>query len=80
MTRSKRLNQTPTEPRPLWQRIVAGERLPRDAFAPESKCEGTLEDYRPVALDVRELIRKRLFERPAGSVFRHLNIAYPGCD
>jgi hypothetical protein len=37
------------------------------------KCEGTVEDHRSIALDVRELIRT---EQPVGSTFR-LNIAYP---
>jgi hypothetical protein len=37
---------------------------------------GTVEDQRNIALDVRELIRKRVFERPVGSVFQ-LNIAFP---
>ena len=40
------------------------------------KCEGTVEDHRSIALDVRELIRKHVFEQPVGSTFR-LNIAYP---
>jgi hypothetical protein len=41
-----------------------------------SRCEGTVEDHRPIALDVRELIRKRVFERPVGSIF-YLNLAFP---
>jgi hypothetical protein len=39
------------------------------------KCEGTVKDHRNTALDVRELIRKHVFEQPVGSTF-HLNIAY----
>ena len=35
-----------------------------------AKCEGTIEDHREIALDVRELIRKHVFDRPVGSVFR----------
>jgi hypothetical protein len=76
MTQSKRRNQTPIEPRPLWQRLLAGERLPK-LLSRHPKCAGTLEDHRPVALDVRELIRKRVFEQPVGSVCHRLNIAYP---
>ena len=75
MTQSKRQKQIPTEPRPLWQRALAGERLPKRPSRPP-KCEGTLEDHRPIALDVRELIRKAVFERPEGSVF-HLNLTFP---
>jgi hypothetical protein len=75
VTQKKRRNQTPTEPSPLWQRLLAGERLPK-RLSPYPKCEGTVEDHRPIALDVRELIRKGVLERPVGSVF-HLNLAYP---
>jgi hypothetical protein len=75
VTQSKRQKQIPTEPRPLWQRALAGERLPKRPSRPP-KCEGTLEDHRPIALDVRELIRKAVFERPEGSVF-HLNLTFP---
>ena len=71
----KRQKQTPNEPRPLWQRVLAGERLPKP-LSRRPKCEGTVEDHRNIALDVRELIRKRVFEQPVGSVF-HLNIALP---
>ena len=55
---------------------MAGERLPKDLFPAKSKCHRTVEDHRNIALDVRELIRKRVFEQPVGSVF-HLNLAYP---
>ena len=41
-----------------------------------SKCEGTIEDHRNSALDVRELIRKQVFEQPVGTVFRP-NFAFP---
>jgi hypothetical protein len=54
---------------------LAGERLPK-RLSRHPKCDGTVEDHRPVALDVRELIRKHVFEQPVGSVF-HLNIAFP---
>ncbi len=63
------------EPKPSWQRVLAGERLPK-RLSRHPKCEGTVEDHRNIALDVRELIRKRVFEQPVGSVF-HLNIAFP---
>jgi hypothetical protein len=64
-----------TEPRAWWQRVIAGERLPNPPFR-RSKCEGTVEDHRNIALDVRELIRKHVFEQPVSSTFR-LSIAYP---
>ena len=64
-----------TAPRPLWQRVLAGERLPK-RLCRHPTCEGTVEDHRPIALDVRELIRKRVFERPVGSIF-YLNLAFP---
>ena len=73
--RSKRTDRLTVEPKPLWQRVLAGERLPKRQSR-HPKCEGTIEDHRTIALDVRELIRKRVFEQPAGSVF-HLNIAFP---
>jgi hypothetical protein len=57
--------------------VIAGERLPNPPFR-RSKCEGTVEDHRNIALDVRELIRKHVFEQPVGSTFR-LSIAYPWC-
>jgi hypothetical protein len=49
--------------------------LPNPVFR-RPKCEGTVEDHRNMALDVRELIRKHVFEQPVGSAFR-LNIAFP---
>ncbi len=42
----------------------------------QSKCEGTIEDHRIIALDVRGLIRKQVFEQPVGTVFRP-NLAFP---
>ena len=59
----------------MWQRVLAGERLPK-RLSRHPKCEGTIEDHRNIALDVRDLIRKHVFEQPVGSVF-HLNIALP---
>jgi hypothetical protein len=66
-------------PKALWQRLIAGERVPHRAVPvrhTRAKCEGTVEDHRNIALDVRELIRKHVFEQPVGSVF-HLNLAFP---
>jgi len=40
------------------------------------KCEGTVEDHRNIAIDVRELTRKHVFERPVGSVFP-LQVRFP---
>ena len=40
------------------------------------KCHGTIEDHRKIALDARELIRQRVFERRVGTVFR-LAIRFP---
>ena len=74
LTRSNRFISTANS-RPLWQRVIAGERLPK-RLARRPKCEGTVEDHRKIALDVRELIRNRVFERRVGSVF-HLDLAYP---
>ena len=75
MTGNKRPRRSTAEPRPLWQRVLAGERLPK-RLSRHPKCEGTVEDHRNIALDVRELIRKRVFEQPVGSIFRP-SIAYP---
>jgi hypothetical protein len=55
--------------------VLAGVSVPNPVFR-RAKCEGTVEDHRPFALDVRELIRKHVFERPVGSVFRP-SIAFP---
>ena len=76
MTQSKRQNKTSNEPKAWWQRVLVGERLPKDLLRAKSKCQGTVEDHRNIALDVRELIRKRVFERPVGSLFQS-NIAFP---
>jgi hypothetical protein len=73
--RNKRPNRPTTDPRPLWQRLLAGERLPKRPSR-HPKCAGTVEDHRNITLDVRELIRKQMFEQPVGSAFR-LNLAYP---
>jgi hypothetical protein len=47
---SKRSNVEP----PAWrQRVIAGERLPNRLFR-QPKCQGTIEDHRAIALDVRD--------------------------
>ena len=76
MTRKKRPRRSTVEPKAWWQRVIAGERLPNGMFNAKSKCDGTIEDHRTIALDVRELIRKHVFEQPVGSVF-HLNLRFP---
>jgi hypothetical protein len=75
VTQSKRSSRSTGEPTAWWQKVIAGERLSKPPFR-RPKCEGTIEDHRPVALDVRELIRKRVFEQPVGSIFRP-SIAFP---
>jgi hypothetical protein len=72
---SKRARYSSVEPKAWWQRVLAGERLANPVFR-RAKCEGTIEDHRQIALDVRELIRKHVLEQPVGSVFRP-SIAYP---
>jgi len=59
-----------------WQRVIAGERLPKSVFKAKSKCVGTVEDHRNIALDARELIRQHVFDRPVGSVSR-LQLRFP---
>ena len=76
MTRNKRIDRSATEPKAWWQRVLAGEPVPKDLFRQRSKCGGTVEDHRNIALDVRELIRHRVFDQPVGSIF-HLNIRFP---
>jgi hypothetical protein len=75
VTQSKRPSRVAAEPKTWWQNVLAGEQLPNPVFR-RPKCEGTVEDHRNIALDVRELIRKHVFERPVGSVFRP-RLAYP---
>lgn len=75
MTRSKLQDRINNQPKAWWQRAIAGERLPNGPFR-HPKCAGTIEDHRMIALDVRELIRRHVFDQPAGSAFR-LNLAYP---
>ena len=75
MTPNKLQDRTTNQLKAWWQRAIAGERLSNPVFR-RPKCEGTIEDHREIALDVRELIRKRVFDRPVGSVF-HLNLRFP---
>jgi hypothetical protein len=75
VTQHQRPRRSTTEPRPLWQRVIAGERLPKALFR-HPKCEGTIEDHRAIALDVRELIRLRVFEQPVGRV-SNLDLTFP---
>ena len=63
------------QPKAWWQRVPQASRCRTQCLA-VAKCEGTIEDHRQIALDVRELIRKHVFEQPVGSVFRP-SIAYP---
>ena len=77
MTPNKLQDRTTNQPKAWWQRAIAGERLSNPVFR-RPKCEGTIEDHREIALDVRELIRKRVFDRPVGSVFP-LNLPFLGC-
>jgi hypothetical protein len=73
--RSKLQDRKANQLKAWWQRAIADEWLPNPVFR-RPKCEGTVEDHRNIALDVRELIRKHVFEQPVGSVFRP-NIAFP---
>jgi hypothetical protein len=80
VTGSKLPDRLTNQPKAWWQRAIAGERLPNPLFR-RSKCEGTVEDYRNIALDVRELIRKRVFEQPVGSTFRLQHcLSMAACD
>jgi hypothetical protein len=75
MTQNQRPKRSTAEPLAWWQRVIAGERLPSGLFDAKSKCEGTIEDHRMIALDVRELIRLRVFEQPVGPV-RNLDLTF----
>jgi len=74
VTRNKWLNRSAREPKEWWQCVLAGEPVPRGSIT-KSKCDGTVEDHRNIALDVRELIRKHVFEQRVGSVF-HLQLRF----
>jgi hypothetical protein len=56
--------------------VLAGEPIPKGLFGAKSKCDGTIEDHRNIALDVRELIRQHVFDQPVGSVFG-LSLRFP---
>ena len=49
---------------------------PKGPLIAKSKCEGTVEDHRAIALDVRDLMRRHVFVRSVGSVF-HLQLRFP---
>jgi hypothetical protein len=74
--RSKLQDRIANQPKAWWQCAVAGERLLKGPLIRKSKCEGSVEDHRNIALDVRELIRMRVFEQPVGSAFR-LQLRFP---
>jgi hypothetical protein len=74
VTQSKRASQSTGEPKAWWQKVIA-ERLSNPPFR-RAKCQGSIEDHRQIALDVRELIRKHVFQQPVGSIFRP-SIAFP---
>jgi hypothetical protein len=76
MTRNERPKGLAAEPQAWWQRVAEGERLANRQRWRKAKCEGTIEDHRGIALDVRELIRQHVFDRPVGSVFP-LNLRFP---
>jgi hypothetical protein len=59
MKRSKLQVRITNQPKAWWQRALAGERPPKNLFKAKSKCEGTVEDHRNIALDARELTRKQ---------------------
>jgi hypothetical protein len=75
VTPGKLQDRITNQPKAWWQRTIAGEQLPNRLFH-HPKCQGTVEDHRAIALDVRELIHKRVFDQPVGSVFR-LNLRFP---
>jgi len=76
VTRGRRANRSAAEPKAWWQKALAGEPVPKDLFRPKSKCDGTVENYREIALDVRELIRQHVFDQSVGSLFR-LQLRFP---
>ena len=83
VTRNKRVNRLTPEPKAWWQSVIAGEGLPNGRTAPVNvkfrrrKCEGTVEDYRRAALDVRELYRHGVFNWPAGTVWGNAAMRWP---
>jgi hypothetical protein len=76
VTQNKRIDRLSAEPKAWWQKVAAGEPLPNGALIAKAKCEGTIEDHRNIALDVRELTRMRVFARSAGSAFP-LQLRFP---
>jgi hypothetical protein len=78
VTQSKRSTWSIGEPEAWWQTVFASEPVPKGSLITKSKCDGTIEDHRNVALDVRELIRKHVFERPVAR-FLVSSCAFLGC-
>jgi hypothetical protein len=74
VARSKGLTRSTAHSRPLWQRVLAVERLPKH-LSRQPKCEGTIEDHRNMALDVREPISSLIFQSP----FRTISIKRLRC-
>ena len=54
----------------------ARRRAAAETLFRQPKCEGTVEDHRLIALDVRELIRLRVFEQPVGRI-SNLDLTFP---
>ena len=78
MIQNQRSNRVATEPKAWWQRVAAGERLPNGPLIAKSKCEGTIESHREIALDVRDLMRKHGFVGRWARFFIS-SCAFPGC-
>ena len=57
MTQSDRQDQIIDKPKPWWQRVAEVEQLPDGPLIRKSKCDGTVEDHRNIALDARELMQ-----------------------
>jgi hypothetical protein len=75
VTPTKLRDRIANQPKAWWRCAIARGRLPNPVFR-RPKCEGTVEDHRNIALDVRELIRKHVFEQPVRSAFR-LQLRFP---
>jgi hypothetical protein len=58
-----------------WQKVLVGEPEPSTCLGRNRNAKAQSKDHRNIALDVRELIRKRVFDQPVGSVFR-LNLRF----
>jgi hypothetical protein len=76
VTQTKRSSRSTGKSEAWWQRVLSGEPVPKGSLITKSKCDCTVEDHRTIALDVRELMRKRVFVHSVGSVFR-LQLRFP---